>query len=66
MKNMLNIALPKGRLGDKVYKMFALAGFECPEMLEDSRKLVFENPEKQVRFFSVKPSVTMRIVGSEG
>ena len=56
MAEMLNVALPKGRLGDKVYKMFALAGFECPEMLEDSRKLVFENPEKQVRFFSVKPS----------
>jgi ATP phosphoribosyltransferase len=53
---MLNIALPKGRLGEKVYAMFARAGFDCPGILEDSRKLVFENPEKQVRYFWVKPS----------
>ncbi len=52
---MLNIALPKGRLGEKVYAMFARAGFECPELMEDSRKLVFENPERQVRYFWVKP-----------
>ena len=56
MKEMLNVALPKGRLGEKVYAMFARAGFECPELMEDSRKLVFENPEKQVRYFWVKPS----------
>ena len=53
---MLNIALPKGRLGEKVYKMFAGAGFECPEICEESRKLIFENPEKGVRYFWVKPS----------
>jgi len=56
MPEMLNVALPKGRLGEKVYAMFARAGFECPEILEDSRKLVFENPEKRVRYFWVKPS----------
>ena len=39
----LNIALPKGRLGEKVYDMFAKAGFECPAILENSRKLIFEN-----------------------
>ena len=54
--NFLNIALPKGRLGDKVYAMFAAAGFECPDILEENRKLVFENPEKRVRYFWVKPS----------
>ena len=53
---MLNIALPKGRLGEKVYDIFAAAGFECPAILENNRKLVFENPEKQVRYFWVKPS----------
>ena len=46
---MLNIALPKGRLGEKVYAMFAGAGFECPELLENSRKLIFDNPEAGVR-----------------
>ncbi|MBR3503121.1 MAG: ATP phosphoribosyltransferase [Clostridia bacterium] len=52
----LNVALPKGRLGDKVYGMFARAGYECPAILEENRKLVFENPEKKVRYFWVKPS----------
>ena len=53
---MLNIALPKGRLGEKVYAMFEAAGFECPSIREPGRKLIFENPEKQVRYFWVKPS----------
>jgi len=53
---MLNIALPKGRLGERVYKMFAEAGFPCPAVLENSRKLIFENTEAGVRYFWVKPS----------
>ena len=53
---MLNIALPKGRLGEKVYAMFENAGFACPSIKENNRKLIFENPEKQVRYFWVKPS----------
>jgi ATP phosphoribosyltransferase len=53
---MLNIALPKGRLGDKVYTMFAEAGFPCPEILDGGRKLIFENKEVGVRYFQVKPS----------
>lgn len=56
MDNMLNVALPKGRLGEKAYDMFAKAGFLCPEILEESRKLIFENREAGVRFFWVKPS----------
>lgn len=53
---MLNIALPKGRLGEKVYDAFEKAGFECPSIKENSRKLIFENAEKGVRYFWVKPS----------
>ncbi len=53
---MLNIALPKGRLGEKVYAMFAKAGFECPALMEPSRKLIFDNEEAGVRYFWVKPS----------
>ena len=53
---MLNVALPKGRLGEKVYGMFERAGFPCPEIKEDSRKLIFENKEAGVRYFWVKPS----------
>ena len=56
MKTMLNVALPKGRLGEKVYAMFEKAGFECPSIKENNRKLIFENPEKGVRYFWVKPS----------
>ncbi len=53
---MLNVALPKGRLGEKVYGLFAKAGYECPSIEEEGRKLVFENAEKGVRYFWVKPS----------
>ena len=56
MKTMLNIALPKGRLGEKVYGMFSNAGYDCPAILENSRKLIFENEEAGVRYFWVKPS----------
>lgn len=52
----LNIALPKGRLGEKVYEMFEKSGFECPQIHEKNRRLIFENPEKKVRYFWVKPS----------
>lgn len=53
---MLNIALPKGRLGDQVYDMLASIGFDCPGYYEQNRKLVFESPEKGVRYLLVKPS----------
>ena len=54
--NMLNIALPKGRLGEKAYAMFERAGFPCPSIKENNRKLIFENEEAGVRYFWVKPS----------
>ena len=53
---VLNIALPKGRLGEKVYAMFEKAGFPCPSIKENNRKLIFENQEVGVRYFWVKPS----------
>ena len=53
---MINIALPKGRLGEKAYAIFEKAGYECPSIHEENRKLIFENPEKGVRYFWVKPS----------
>ncbi len=52
----INVALPKGRLGENVYSLFAQAGYECPSILEPNRRLVFENPERMVRYFWVKPS----------
>ena len=56
MKTMLNVALPKGRLGEKVYDMFEKAGFPCPSIHENNRKLIFENEAAGVRYFWVKPS----------
>ncbi|MBQ9071211.1 MAG: ATP phosphoribosyltransferase [Clostridia bacterium] len=56
MKRFINIALPKGRLGEKVYGMFEAAGFECRDIKENSRKLIFENSELGIRYFWVKPS----------
>ncbi|MBQ2949072.1 MAG: ATP phosphoribosyltransferase [Clostridia bacterium] len=53
---MINVALPKGRLGDKAYAVLERAGYPCPAMKEDNRKLTFENPEIGVRYFLVKPS----------
>ena len=56
MQTFINIALPKGRLGEKVYDMFERAGYECPSIKEPGRRLVFENAEVGVRYFWVKPS----------
>ena len=53
---MLNVALPKGRLGDKVYHLLAGIGYGCPEDYNATRKLVVENPEAGIRYFLVKPS----------
>ena len=56
MKEMINIALPKGRLGEKVYNIFESLGYGCPSIKESSRKLIFEDLENGVRYFWVKPS----------
>lgn len=53
---MLNIALPKGRLGDQIYTLFSQIGFECAAIYENDRKLVLESPENDVRYLLVKPS----------
>lgn len=56
MKKMINIALPKGRLGEKVYKLLEQLGYACPSLFENSRKLIFEDEESGVRYYWVKPS----------
>ena len=54
--DMVSVALPKGRLGEKVYARFKAAGYPCPSIEEENRKLIFENPSAGVRYFWVKPS----------
>lgn len=57
LSEFINIALPKGRLGEKVYEILAKSGYDCPEIMDkNTRKLTFENAEKGVRYFWVKPS----------
>lgn len=56
MSNNLVVALPKGRLSEKIYKLFKRTGYECPEIESDSRKLIFVNDEKGISFVLVKPS----------
>ena len=55
-KETISIALPKGRLGEKAYSIFESAGYGCPAINEESRRLVFDSLENGVRFFWVKPS----------
>ena len=55
-RSWLNIALPKGRLGDKAYRLLAGAGYGATEDYNATRKLVVENPAAGVRYFLVKPS----------
>ena len=55
-KSFLSVALPKGRLGDKVYNLLSGVGYGCPEHYSDTRKLVVENPQAGIRYFLVKPS----------
>lgn len=55
-RTMLNVALPKGRLGDKVYRLLESVGYGCPEDYNATRKLVVENPAAGIRYFLVKPS----------
>ncbi len=53
---MLNIALPKGRLGNQVFSLFESLGLACPEFYSENRKLVIENKENGVRYQLIKPS----------
>lgn len=53
---MLSVALPKGRLGEAVYAKFAAMGYGCAGMGTDSRRLVFEDASRGIRYILVKPS----------
>lgn len=53
---MLNIALPKGRLGEKVHDLLASVGYAGGDLNDMGRKLVIENEAAGVRYFLVKPS----------
>ena len=52
---MINIALPKGRLGRKIAVLLSEAGYDFPGLLDDTRRLVFVNEAEDMRVFWVKP-----------
>ena len=53
----LTVALAKGRLAKKAMEIFEKIGLPCEEMKdEDSRKLIFTNEEKKIKYFLSKPS----------
>ena len=54
MKEMLTVALPKGRIQKDTMKLLKGIGISCPEMEEGSRKLIFELPDKMMRFMVVR------------
>jgi len=53
---VLSIALPKGRLGDRVYRMLEQAGYRCADFFDGGRKLIIEDKANDLRYFLVKPS----------
>ncbi len=53
---MINVALPKGRLGEKVYNFLSSVGYKCDEYDPKSRKLIFSDEKSGVSYFWVKPS----------
>lgn len=54
MSDTITFALPKGRIMKDSMALFARIGITCPEMSDDSRKLVFENREDRLRFMAVR------------
>jgi ATP phosphoribosyltransferase len=55
MNTWLNIALPKGRLGEQAMLLLNRTGYGIPNLPENDRRLILENPVKKIRFFWVKP-----------
>lgn len=53
---MIRVALPKGRMGDKVYSVFEKIGYGSSGYGGDNRKLVFESDNGGASFILVKPS----------
>ncbi|MEI4770443.1 ATP phosphoribosyltransferase [Psychrobacillus sp. FJAT-51614] len=53
--NDLTIAMPKGRIFEEAYELFVEAGFDLPKEINDSRKLIVEAPNENIKFILAKP-----------
>lgn len=52
---MLTIAMPKGRIFEEAADLLRKSGYQLPPDLDESRKLIIEVPEENLRFFLAKP-----------
>ncbi|NSL53301.1 ATP phosphoribosyltransferase [Bacillus sp. P2(2020)] len=51
----LTIAMPKGRIFEEAVELLRAAGYQLPPEFDDSRKLIIDVPEENMRFILAKP-----------
>jgi ATP phosphoribosyltransferase len=54
LNDFITIAIPKGRILQDSVELFGKIGIDCQELLGDSRKLIFENPDQRMRYMIVR------------
>ncbi|WP_347548816.1 ATP phosphoribosyltransferase [Pseudalkalibacillus hwajinpoensis] len=52
---MLTMAMPKGRIFEEAVELLRKAGYKLPLEFDDSRKLILEIEEENIRFILAKP-----------
>ncbi|MCA1033777.1 MULTISPECIES: ATP phosphoribosyltransferase [Bacillus] len=55
MKDLLTIAMPKGRIFEEAAELLRQAGFDLPPEFDDSRKLIIDVEEERFQFILAKP-----------
>ena len=55
MKTGLTIAMPKGRIFEEAVDLLRQAGYQLPPEFDDSRKLIIDVEEENIRFILSKP-----------
>ncbi|ADF41857.1 ATP phosphoribosyltransferase [Priestia megaterium] len=55
MSELLTIAMPKGRIFEEAAELLRQADFQLPPEFDDSRKLIVDIPEENMRFILAKP-----------
>ena len=53
---MITIAAARGRLLEEAGELFIKAGYDINSILKDSRKLIFEFPELDLKFLIIRPT----------
>lgn len=55
MSELLTIAMPKGRIFEDAVDLLRNANYKLPPEFNDSRKLIIDVPEENIRFILAKP-----------